>query len=84
MTRPTDVEEIIALYEDRGREHYGEDVSQLDHALQCAALAQADGASDALVAAALLHDIGHLVVDVQADEAYRMGVDDDVHVCVGA
>ncbi len=84
MTRPTTVDEIIALYEDRGLEHYGEDVSQLDHALQCAALALSDGASEALVAAALLHDIGHLVADVQADEGYEMGVDDDVHESVGA
>jgi gamma-butyrobetaine dioxygenase len=37
---------------------YGEDVPVRDHMLQCAALAQADGADDALVAAALLHDIG--------------------------
>ena len=84
MNRPTTVAEIIALYEDRGLEHYGEDVNQLAHALQCAALAQADGASDALVAAALLHDIGHLVVDVQSEEGYRMGVDDDIHESVGA
>ena len=38
----------------------GEAVTQLQHALQCAALAQADGASASLTVAALLHDIGHL------------------------
>jgi len=38
----------------------GEAVSQLQHALQCATLAQADGAGAKLVTAALLHDIGHL------------------------
>ena len=84
MNRPTTVDEVLALSEERGLEHYGESVSQLDHALQCAALAQADGADETLVAAALLHDIGHLVVDVQADEGYQMGVDDDVHESVGA
>lgn len=84
MNRPTSVDEIIALYEERGLEHYGERVSQLDHALQCAALARAEGASEELVAAAFLHDIGHLVVDVQADDGYQMGVDDDVHESVGA
>jgi len=84
MNRPNTVDEVIALYEAKGAEHYGESVSQLDHALQCAALAQADGADDALVAAALLHDIGHLVADVQADEGYRMGIDDDDHESVGA
>lgn len=43
-----------------GHEAYGEDVSQLDHALQCAALAQAEAAPEPLIAAALLHDYGHL------------------------
>lgn len=40
---------------------YDDLVSQLDHALQCAALARDAGADDSLVAASLLHDIGHLV-----------------------
>jgi len=42
---------------------YDEAVTELDHALQCAALARADGAGPASVAAALLHDVGHLVLD---------------------
>ncbi len=37
----------------------GEPVSQRAHALQCATLAVGAGACDALVAAALLHDIGY-------------------------
>jgi predicted HD phosphohydrolase len=37
----------------------GEPVSQRAHALQCATLAVGAGASDRLVAAALLHDIGY-------------------------
>jgi phosphonate degradation associated HDIG domain protein len=41
--------------------YLGEAVSVAGHMLQCAALARVDGAPDALVAAALLHDIGHLV-----------------------
>jgi phosphonate degradation associated HDIG domain protein len=56
-----DVADVFALYEHWGAETYDEDVSQLDHALQTAALARADGADDALVAAALLHDVGHLL-----------------------
>lgn len=45
----------------RGAEAYlGEPVTIAQHMLQCAALAQAEDASDALAAAALLHDIGHL------------------------
>ena len=41
---------------------YDESVTELDHALQAAALAEAEGAPAELVAAALLHDVGHLVV----------------------
>ncbi len=42
---------------------YDEDVTERAHALQCGALALEAGAPDALVAAALLHDVGHLVLD---------------------
>ena len=42
----------------------GEAVTQLEHDLQCAALAQAGGASASLITAALLHDIGHLAHEV--------------------
>ncbi len=40
---------------------YGERVSMLDHALQSAALASADGAGDEMVLAALMHDLGHVL-----------------------
>jgi phosphonate degradation associated HDIG domain protein len=56
------VEEIVSLYERKGAAWYGgEPVSQLDHALQCAAHAEREGASAELVAASFLHDIGHLL-----------------------
>jgi phosphonate degradation associated HDIG domain protein len=57
-----DIVELIAgLFARRGAEAYlGEPVTVAEHMLQTAALAQAEGAPDALVAAALLHDIGHL------------------------
>lgn len=57
---PTFVDEIFAAFERRGADHYGEQITQLEHALQCAQLARDDGAEDSLVAAALLHDYGHL------------------------
>jgi 2-aminoethylphosphonate-pyruvate transaminase len=41
--------------------YFGEPVTQLEHALQCAALAQRAGARPPLVVAALLHDVGHLL-----------------------
>jgi predicted HD phosphohydrolase/ectoine hydroxylase-related dioxygenase (phytanoyl-CoA dioxygenase family) len=41
---------------------YDEAVTELSHGLQSAELAAAEGAPDALIAAALLHDVGHLLV----------------------
>lgn len=55
------VSEVLALFERWGSDHYDEDLSQLDHALQTAAHAVAAGAPNALIAAALLHDVGHLL-----------------------
>ena len=56
------IEQIFTVLNNAGQAHYGESaVTQLEHAIQCAALAERDGASTALIAAALLHDIGHLV-----------------------
>ncbi len=56
---------IVSLFQTLGRggdRDYGSDrVSQLAHALQCARQAERSGATPALVAAALLHDIGHLI-----------------------
>lgn len=71
------VGEIVRLFEERGAAMYGsEAVSQLEHALQCAALAMGERASNELVAAALLHDLGHLVTDLP----HRVERDaDDVH-----
>ncbi len=71
------VEDIVKLFERRGAEMYGsEAVSQHDHALQCAALAAENGAPAALIAACLLHDLGHLV----AERPHEVGQEvDDVH-----
>jgi gamma-butyrobetaine dioxygenase len=56
------VDQIVDLFDTRGAAAYlGEPISQLEHALQAAHLAVQDASSDALVAAALLHDIGHLL-----------------------
>ncbi len=61
-------EQAIAFIRERlqdgsNRQYGSEPVSELDHALQCAALARQDGADDELVVAALLHDFGRLVVE---------------------
>ena len=70
--------DIEQLFEQRGHEQYtGEAVSHLEHALQSASLGEREGASDELVTAALLHDLGHLLHDMPGTPSLR-GVD-DVH-----
>jgi predicted HD phosphohydrolase len=70
------VDEVFEAFEQRGGADYGgERVSQLEHALQCAALAEEAGADAALISAALLHDIGHLVHELGREPATR-GIDD--------
>lgn len=65
----------IALLLEHGHQLYGgEAVTQLQHALQTAAHAQRANASDALVLAALLHDIGHLL-NPASELASRQGRD---------
>jgi phosphonate degradation associated HDIG domain protein len=68
------IEEISRAFAERGADAYGENVSQLDHALQCAQLAEAGGAGDHLIAAALLHDYGHLF-EGRGDAAEHEGRD---------
>lgn len=57
------IEQIFEVMARGGKRLYGtrEQVTQLAHALQCATLAEREGASPALISAALLHDIGHLL-----------------------
>ena len=56
------LEDIAHLLATRGVNQYGrEAVSQLEHALQCAQWAEKSGETPATVAAALLHDLGHLL-----------------------
>lgn len=63
------LDELAERFASHGAEPYGEAVSQAEHALQCATLAERAGCSDSLVVAALLHDIGHLYEDpAQIDE----------------
>jgi gamma-butyrobetaine dioxygenase len=63
------VDEVMTLFAERGATAYlGEPVSQLEHALQAAQLAESEGASRSLITAALLHDVGHLLVLAPAHE----------------
>jgi phosphonate degradation associated HDIG domain protein len=64
------VDEILAVFGKRGAgAYFGEPVSMTEHALQAAYFAQAAAAAPSLVVAALLHDVGHLVVPVPEDLA---------------
>ncbi|MGA9028186.1 MAG: HD domain-containing protein [Steroidobacteraceae bacterium] len=55
-------DELFALFREAGDSaYYGEVVSTTEHCLQAAHFAALEGAPPGLVAAALLHDIGHLL-----------------------
>jgi phosphonate degradation associated HDIG domain protein len=58
-----------------GRAYAGEPVNQIEHALQTAMRAEDEGAGPALVTAALLHDLGHLLND-QGESPTLRGIDD--------
>lgn len=63
-------DEIFSIFASRGSAAYfGEPVSVTEHCLQAAHRAQLERAPETLIVAALLHDIGHLVVDVPDDIA---------------
>ena len=73
---------IAALLDGKGERNYGLSlVNQRAHALQAALLAEQSGCDAALIVAALLHDIGHMVHDLGEDPAAD-GVDDQ-HEAVG-
>ncbi|HXM42585.1 MAG TPA: HD domain-containing protein, partial [Bryobacteraceae bacterium] len=68
-------DQIVEIFEAKGgAAYFGEPVSQLEHALQAAYYAERENAPDWLVAAALLHDIGHLLHDVPEHVA-DLGID---------
>jgi phosphonate degradation associated HDIG domain protein len=54
-------DEIMNLYEQQGGSEYaGEKVSQLEHMVQAAQLAEEKGFDEEVILAAFLHDIGHI------------------------
>lgn len=63
------IREIFVQYEARGQRQYGEDVTALQHALQCAYLAQRAGEPAHMIVACLLHDYGHLLHNLGEDVA---------------
>ena len=77
------VDLLFGLYLDRGQSKYDEAVTQIDHALQCAYLAREKNLDDCAVTAALLHDLGHLMLD-EATATKRFLAEDLNHEEVGA
>ena len=74
MKNATAAQKVDALFnymEAQGQSFYDEVVTQLAHALQCAALAQQNDAGPTLITSALLHDLGHFILDEHnADKAF--------------
>ncbi len=80
------IPDIVQLLSSRATTWYGQEaVSQLEHALQCAQLAETAGETDSTVVAALLHDLGHIVganqpVQTQTDAGQEaLPQKDDLH-----
>ena len=60
--------EIMSLYEAYGGAEYaGEKVSQLEHMVQAAQLAEAQGFDEEVILAAFLHDVGHISEAAKGD-----------------
>ena len=71
------IEQVFDIYRrEGGRTYLGERVSILEHVLQTATIAQRAGASSDLIAASLLHDIGHFLHDFDEDCAEH-GIDSE-------
>ena len=82
MSHVTIIDEIFAAFQARGDQTYGERVNMQEHMLQSAWFAEQAGASPTLIAAALLHDVGHLIHNLGEDIADQ-GID-AIHEEVGA
>ncbi|GBO54815.1 HD phosphohydrolase-like protein [Pseudanabaena sp. lw0831] len=68
--------EILDILATRGHAQYGgEPISQLEHSLQCATLAQKHSANAELITACLLHDLGHLIHEFGEDPT-EQAIDD--------
>lgn len=75
MSNDKHIDDLLDLLSAQGKEAYfGEPVSVLEHCLQCAYFAEQSQASPSTIAAALLHDIGHMLHGLPEDIAQR-GVD---------
>ena len=77
------ISEIEAIYSRWGTSKYDEQVSQIEHAVQCAEFARLAEADDELIVASLLHDIGHLL-ELERREGNAVLTKNDEHESTGA
>ncbi|MCB1004247.1 MAG: hypothetical protein KDB35_08680 [Acidimicrobiales bacterium] len=76
MSDPHPLDELLDLYRsDKATAMYDEVVTEREHALQAAELAEAAGAPAATVAAALLHDVGRLTIAWDSAEGAFVAAD---------
>jgi phosphonate degradation associated HDIG domain protein len=69
------IDRIFTLFREKGNgAYFGEAVTETEHALQSAHLAEQSGAAPELIAAALVHDVGHLLHGLPENVAER-GID---------
>lgn len=71
---PQSLDDVLVCYRERGHREYGESVTELQHALQCATFAGAAGEAPVVIAACLLHDFGHLCHDL-GEQIANEGID---------
>lgn len=76
------IQSLFALFDQAGDRSFGESVTVLTHSLQTAECAKQQGEPDAIVVAALLHDVGHLIID--EDDHIASRVIDTAHEESGA
>lgn len=66
-------DEIFTHYECLGHEAYGESVTQLEHMVQSAQLAEQEGHDNEVVLAAFFHDIGHFLEEEYSERMGELG-----------
>nr|WKN34176.1 HDIG domain-containing protein [Tunicatimonas sp. TK19036] len=67
------VNEIFNLYQRFGNDSYGESVTQLEHMVQSAQLAEQEGYDEEVILAAFFHDIGHLYETEYTEQMGKFG-----------
>ena len=77
------VDFLFAYMVENGQAYYDESVTQLQHALQAANQARGAAADPLQVTAALLHDLGHFLIDEHNEEGAFLK-EDFLHEEVGA